>query len=487
MKTPKAKHILIYTLLGFAPLSVSFFFTPIYTHYLSKEAYGMLNIFGYVSGLLIPFMGLGVDYSFGYLYWEYREDKDKLQKLLNTTICFVLLFGVFLFFLGLLIGPWIASIALKNGDKFVLWPYIALSLIYPVFVIISRVLLNFYRNEGDIKKYSIFSILLLILVTAGSFLGIITFNRSVVGAIEGRTVGFCLVVFCFAVIQLGKFYKNIGLEYLKPLLKMGIPLFLSAILGTVAYTTDRMVIERFNSLEVLGVYGFAFTIASVVEIFMGGLTNSLTPKIYHIVHTEEKKQYEDANSIMFTYVYGVLALIVLIIASIHPFLTFLISDDFKDAAQYVPVLCVGYLPRCFAAFYSMEFYKSQKTTYVLMLNVLYLISAAGLSLLFNVFWGGVGVAIAVFFAGLLNLLGTYYFSSKLSNFSYKLNKSYLFCLIIIVSIVVMYFLPVNGILNYITFMVPLFIFVIFSFTLFKNEISKMITYFRSGQKAEVLS
>ncbi len=438
----------------------------------------MLNIFSYVSGLIIPFMGLGVDYSFSYLYWEYRDDKKKLHQLLSTTICFVLLFGGLLFSVGLIIGPWLVSIFLKNGDKFVFWPYISLSLIYPVFVVISRVLLNYYRNEGEIRKYSLLSILLLIVVTAGSIVGIITLNRSVVGAIEGRTVGFCGVVLFFVIFQLGSFYKAVCLHFIKQLLRMGIPLFFSAILGTIAYTIDRMVIERYNTLDILGVYGFAFTIASVVEIFMGGLTNSLTPKVYQIVHAEEKEQYDDANSILFTYVYAVLGLIVLIIACIYPFLDLLISNNFKDAAIYVPLLCIGYLPRCFAGFYTMEFYRSKKTTFVLILNLFYLGSSFGLSLLFNYWMGGTGVAIALFLAGMMNLFGTYYFVSKLADFTYHLKQSYVFSLIIILSVLLMYFIPSNEITKFFVYSIPLFVFILASLLMFKGEILKMIGYFK---------
>gem|GEM_PF-2177486 len=479
----KLKNTIIYTVLGFLPLSFSLIFTPVYTQYLSKTDYGLLNLFTIISGILIPFFGLGIDQVAGFLYWDYSKDKKKLAEFMSTTICLLFLVALVIFLVGFLFGPMLINNFVKNGAHFTTWPYLTLALVYPFFMIINRVLLYYYRNEGDIKKYATLNISTLLLITTGSVLGVVTFNKGAEGAIEGRTIGFCGIILFFVFYEL----KKIGLTYnkdiAKPLIKMGGPLFLSTLIGALAYIGDRVIIEQSGTLEMLGIYGFSVTIASVIEILMAALSNSFTPGIYKTILEENKAEYKNTRFQLFILIYLIIALVVFITAIIVPFMKLFISPNFFEAVQYIPLLCLAFVPRVFTQLFSLKFYKLKKTSYMLYLNIAYLISIMGFGLVFYNFFGLKGVAFSVFVTGLINILSAYGVSIKLDSFNFNFGKVYLIFLLITFSILSIYIIPQTSQSQPIIYLIPLCVFIIASLIIARKECLMVKEYFtQSVQK-----
>lgn len=474
----KLKNTAIYTILGFLPLSFSFIFTPIYTQYLSKEDYGLLNLFIIISGILTPFFGFGIDQVAGFLYWDYSKDKKKLGEFMSTTICLLFLVALVIFSIGFLFGHKLINTFVKNGTHFTLWPFLTLALVYPFFMIINRVLLYYYRNEGDIKKYAILNLSTLLLITTGSIFGVITLKKGAEGATEGRTIGFCIIILFFVFYEI----KKIGLTYnkniAKQLIKMGWPLFLSSLVGCLAYIGDRVIIEQLGTLEILGIYGFSVTIASVIEILMASLGNSFTPSIYKTILEEDESQYENTHFQLFILVYLIIALIVFIIAIIVPFMRLFISSNFFEAAQYIPLLCLAFIPRIFTQQFSLKFYKQKKISYLLYLNIVYLVFIMVFGIIFYTLFGIKGVALSVFLTNLINMFSAYYLSQKIDPFHFKFKKLYLLSLIISVSILLLYVIPQTTYYLSLFYLLPFVVFVMASIFILREEWLQIKTHLR---------
>jgi len=463
------KNTFIYTILGFLPLSFSLIFTPIYTQYLSQADYGLLNLFNIISGLLIPFFGFGIDQSAGFLYWDYSKDKKKLAEFMSTTIYLVFFVGAIIFAIGFLLGPWLIKTFVKNGEYFTMWPFLTLALVYPFFMISNRVLLYYYRNEGDIKKYALLNLSTLVLITAGSVIGVISFKMGSAGAVEGRTIGFCGIVLLFILYEL----KKLGLLFNKSmagsLIRLGGPLFFSTLVGTMAYVCDKIIVEELSTLEMLGIYGFSVIVASVIEILMAALSNSFTPFVYKTMLDEDKDQYENTHFQLFIFIYSLMAVVVIVTAIITPFVKLFISPNFFDSVQYIPLLCLSFIPRAFAQVYTLKFYKHKKTTYVLLLNIGYLISIIILGVVLHKFFGLLGVVLSVFLTGLINMFSAYRLSEKVDNFDFKFQKLYLLFSITSVSILALSFIPFFNSYQMISYLLPLFVFILTSFLLLKKQ------------------
>jgi O-antigen/teichoic acid export membrane protein len=472
----KLKTTIIYTILGFLPLSFSLIFTPVYTKYLSREDYGLLNLFNVISGLLIPFFGLGIDQAAGFLYWDYSKDKKKLAEFMSTTISLIFLIAIIILLFGILFGESIINTFVKNGSQFSLWPFLILALVYPFFMILSRILLYYYRNEGDIKKYAALNLSTLILITAGSIVGVITLNKGAAGAVEGRTIGFCGIIFIFILYEIKKIGLNYNKSIAKLLLVMGGPLFLSTLIGTLAYVADRLIIEQLGTLEMLGVYGFAATIASVVEILMSALGNSFIPVIYKSILEEDEAYYKKTRFQLFIFIYSIIAVVVLITAVITPFVKLFISSNFYESIQYIPMLCISFIPRVFAQIFSLKLYKKKKSTYLLFLNIGYLISISLFGPIFYHFFGIKGIVLSVFITGLINMLLSFLISQKIDDFNFKFTKLYVFFSIISASTLALWLVQPGWHFHYLFYTFPLIMFIVFSLLIHKEECLEIKKY-----------
>src|SRR6185437_9413070 len=136
-------------------------------------------------------------------------------------------------------------------------------------------------------------------------------------------------------------------------------------------------------------------------------SNSFTPGIYKTILEENKAEYKNTRFQLFILIYLIIALVVFITAIIVPFMKLFISPNFFEAVQYIPLLCLAFVPRVFTQLFSLKFYKLKKTSYMLYLNIAYLISIMGFGLVFYNFFGLKGVAFSVFVTGLINMLSAY--------------------------------------------------------------------------------
>lgn len=480
MKAPKLQNVFIYTILGFAPLSFSLIFTPFYTEYLSKEAYGLLNLFNAISGILVPVLGLGIDQALSFMYWDYKHDRKKLNEFMSTTLCLISFVGFFVISLGLLFGRYIISHTISNSEKYTLWPFILFSLVYPFFVIQSRTFLYYYRNEGEIKKYALLNLSSLAMITIGSILGVIVFKHGAEGAVEGRTAGFCLVVALFLIYE----FRKIGVRFNKDaanlLIRMSLPLFFSSLIGAVAYVGDRMIVERMGTLELLGIYGFSITIASVVEIFLSSLGNSFVPDIYQTMLKEEEHEYKGLHFSVFLFVFLILLSVVLIVAASPLFINLFINKDYADSIELIPLLCIAYIPRCFTQLFSLIFYKKKKTKFILYLNVFYLVSSVILGIVFYKFMNLKGVCISVFISSFLNMSLAAYYSYRLDKFRFQFIKLFILSLIVLVLIFSLYLISFSVKFQMIVYFLPLLGFVISAAFICKSEVNGIIKLASSG-------
>lgn len=475
----KLRNTFIYTVLGFLPLSFSIIFTPFYTQYLSKADYGLLNLFNIITGILVSFFGFGIDQAAGFLYWDYSKNRTRMNVFVSTTLILIFLLAVFLFLIGYVCGPWILHAFVKNSAEFIVWPFVILSLVFPFFTVTNRILLYYYRNEGNIKKYAALNVSSLILITAGSIISVISLKLGAGGAVTGRTIGFCGVVLLFLAYE----FKQIGFGFSKKiallLIKMGGPLFISTLIGSVAYVGDRLIVEQSGTLETLGIYGFSVTIASVVEILMGALGNSFNPGIYKTILNDDEANYENTRLQIFMYIFVLVGAAVFTAAIITPFVHIFISDNFFEAVRYIPILCLAFIPRAFAQLFSLKFYKRKKTTYILWLNIAYFISVLLFGTILYKNFGLIGVSISVFLAGLVNMASAWFLSRKLDPFKFHFAK--LFSLLLLVSIPVL----ISGIFctaesMYLVGLVPAGVFLLYSFLFLRTECLQIINHLKAS-------
>ncbi len=462
------KSTAVYTLLGFLPLTFALIFTPIYLKYLNTAEYGLFNLFLLYSGIITQLYGLGIFNAFVFLYWDnYKNPKD-LKELISSTIGLLLTIQFIFIGLALIFGNQI--IALINPPKeFNFYPFFVWTLIFAAIMTYYEMFQYYFRNEGKIKEYSILSLSTLALFTIGTVTGVIFLDLKSIGAIYGRTIGYGLVVIGFLIYFISNYGISINIKKSKTILIFGFPLFVNAIIGVIAYSSDRLLVEQLDGIEALGVYGFSFIVISVLEIFFNAINNALSPTLYKYIlenYEEKKKEIQGLSHLI---VLAIMLSVTMLIAILHFAMDWFITDSFQNAVLYIPILATAFIWRVFTSLEMYSLYVNKKTKFIPISQLSNLFFTIALGYLLYQFWGIMGIVYAVYLVKVIEFIVVKLIVKKIQPLDLKLGKMLILASLLSISAFVC--TTFHDDLNpYIFYLLPLLVLVVSSPILLKKEL-----------------
>ena len=205
------KSSTIYILLGFLPTAVNFIMVPLLTTYLTKEEYGLLSISALFQGIIAIFLNIGLDAAFARYYFNVYKKRKLLHAYYSTVLLTVLGFSILLFGLLLILGDPFLEFVFKN-NRYHFSDYGVITFVLSLATILHTIILSYYRNEENLKMYSLFSIITLAFTVTGILIGVVWFNKGAYGNILGRSIAFSGIVLLYLVwyfhMRLIAVYKN---------------------------------------------------------------------------------------------------------------------------------------------------------------------------------------------------------------------------------------------------------------------------------------
>jgi len=397
------KSSVVYTFLGFLPLSFSLVFTPIYLNYMSESEYGLLNLFMVYSGILSQIYSLGISSIFTYQFWDVYQDKQKLKELISSTLGGILLIQVIMISILSIIGKPLLKYLVAN-DEFTFTPFFICTLLFAAFMVHYELFLALFRNQSNLKAFSWLAVGSLALMTIGSLIGVVWLEMQAEGAVYGRLFGYGILVVFFAASLIKKFGLSLNFNKLKGMLILGVPVFINGLIGSFGYGIDKIMVERILSLEALGIYAFAVVIASTLETLFNALNNALSPTIYKMMKETKKVKDAEINRLVHAIILVLIIAISILLIVLQPVLNVLIPQNFHEAAQYVPILVVAILWRAFTTIEVMALYKKKKTNYFVYNQITFLTAAVVFGYFLLNQFGLLGIAMAIYIARVIEFI-----------------------------------------------------------------------------------
>ncbi|MBQ2024132.1 MAG: oligosaccharide flippase family protein, partial [Alistipes sp.] len=87
--TALAKNTLILTIGKISTQAISFFLLPLYTAYLTKQDYGVVDLVSTIVTLLIPILNLQIEQGIFRFMVTNRDDKQRLSSIISTSFTFL--------------------------------------------------------------------------------------------------------------------------------------------------------------------------------------------------------------------------------------------------------------------------------------------------------------------------------------------------------------------------------------------------------------
>ncbi len=328
------KRISFFAMISVATSLISFLLLPILTEYLSPEDYGILSIYNAVTRFLIAIIPLGtINILTITLIKDLNLFKKQFKSFLQLSVLNAVLISLLIF----------VYITVTNSSFFGLPNWLAVAT--PIFacgVIYYDAFTNISIFRQQRKWFSIFSISKFSIEIGVSLFLIILlgfkWEGRIFGIILSLIISLILGVYYIKKEQLYLPVGTIDKENMYSLIKEGLPLILMTLSITVMNLSDRLFIEKMESLQDVGVYNVGATIASVELIMVSASISVFRPLIYkHLKNKKRDLLLQVTNSFIL-----VTTLFAIFVSSDWIFDNF-INVNYSIGKKYVFIIALGFL------------------------------------------------------------------------------------------------------------------------------------------------
>lgn len=329
------KSTIIYTLGELIPKLLSFAFLPIFTAYLTSSDYGIMSYTNSIMIFLYVFACLSLNSFLLRKYYEFKTEYQR-KKLIGNIAIAITFFNLLILAIAFLIGPMISQ---KANIKIDFYPYFTLSLINNFIEVFAIVPLVIFRIMEKPTQYVLLNIGRGILPYFIIYYMLVHLNMGLLSFYYGKL--FINIIFLIPLIYIT--YKHAIFDISIPLLKEGLKFSLPLLPGAIAYLlmsiSDRIIMERYISLSLIGIYSIAYTLAFSLSMFIQSGYRAFEPEIF--------KKFNDDNFSLFIeglhriFMFIVFSMAITLSVFSKELLQILTTGDFVNGYTLIPILILG--------------------------------------------------------------------------------------------------------------------------------------------------
>ena len=327
----------LWTLAGqVAPLAVSLITTPFVIRMLGAESYGVLILVGLIPTYLgFADFGMGLA-STKFASEAYAEGNPAKEARIVRTAAFIALcssipIGLVLFSFSGSIVSFFSVPEHLHGEASLALKFAAVTFVLNLLNgILNTPQLTRLRMDLNTLINAAFRIVGLIAVPIAIYLGF-----GILGAILVLMLSALLTLagHIFASSRLLPHLINLTLEIgtVRSLIKFGIAWVWATIAGMVLINAEKGILAGFASVEALAYYSVAFTLAGMMTMFSGAMTQSLIPAFSQLQRPGFESQFNSlyGRGIRFTVIWLVPTLVFLMLIA-EPFISFWAGPHFAS-------------------------------------------------------------------------------------------------------------------------------------------------------------
>lgn len=395
-----------YTITTFATQFGSFLIVPLFWQKLTLADYGVIGLTEMIATLLQLFLGLSLDSSITRFYYEWPavERRRRLGTvwMLSWAACIstgLVAIGVFA-----KTSDWVFP-----GVAF--YPYIFFGLIVAILRSMLAAPGSTIRIVNSPRLYAWYTLGTFALQVSLNILFVLVLDRGLHGYFVSGIIGTAVTVALSAGIMLRFATPALERSGLDDALRFSLPSIPTSVLSAATQVTDRLLLQRFASIEALGIYSLSLKFTSLVLYLHNALKLSFMPYMTKGVAADS---VAGVKAVVQARRYYMLALVVgslCIAAFIQDFVRMAGQPEYVAVAEWVPWLIGPVLISTLTLYYAPGLFLAKRTdlTWIPQFVQLAVVLAAGLLLIPAIGLGGV---VAVRYASTITLFSVTLFLSQ---------------------------------------------------------------------------
>jgi len=401
----------IYTLTETFGKAISFIMLPFLSFYLTPDDLGLATNFTVLTNITVLLAGSAMVNALPYFYYEQNKYQRKAFVSNLLILCFaicLLLFLILVFFHS----SFIAYLKLDYKTLLLAVPVTFTMLVQYTSVVLCRL-------EERPKKFALYQISYIVLHVLFMVLFVIILKLGGYGRIYADMIAFFLMFF-FHIHRLIKseyIEFKIKADYLRKLLKFGIPLLPHSLSFWLKGGADKIIITNFCGLYQNGLYSMALTMNSVYSLLSNALMNAYIPNLQKRLSmiSEDKLEFEKRKIVRQNYfvvlIFSGVAL--LAIGGAWIILNYLVDSKYKDSFKFVPLLILGLWIYNLYNLSIQYIYKMKKTFILGIITFTGSLIQVGLTWLFVRNMGVIGVVYSAVVGSILISIGVFIYSNMI--------------------------------------------------------------------------
>ncbi|MGA1794825.1 MAG: lipopolysaccharide biosynthesis protein [bacterium] len=401
MSLTLVKNTSLYTVGNILPQVAGFLLLPVYTRYLTPKDYGIVSSMQVLMAITAVIFTLAMERSLYRLYWDCKTEQEKQEYLGTVAVALIL---IALIELGIIFVSrrWIGRIFVTI-DFYPFYAYAILAMFFSVFSHIPKIHLQLEQRAGSF----VFLSLIQFAVTTGLVLWFVVVRKSgAEGMLLGRMLGPAVLAGIFIYLTAQRIRFCFKPRILKETLAYSIPLVPTMLCAWILNLSDRIFIERYFSLEDVGIYSLGYKLGEIVLLISGGFGMAYNPIYFELANSPDQ---ESARNRLFQYNNRFLMVVLLISFGICLFakeaVVLFLDPRYEKAYQIVPFIVLAYFIQEVSHLLNLSIYQEKRTKMVMSIQMAGALMNIGMNFLLVPAFGAFGAAYATVlsFAGIFVL------------------------------------------------------------------------------------
>ena len=389
--TQLAKQSMIYGLGHIASRFITFLLLPILTSSLTTNEFGIISKFYAFTGVAMALYRYGMDTALMKFYIQNDNSKSYFSSIIILQILSSILFS------GLI---WITGHQLS---QFIFGIYNPKYIVYIITIIYADIVWNLITLTLRVEKKPILFISINLLnVVSILILTIYLVNQhmmGVQGVLLANVIASLITLFISLFLLFNRFsIKSIDYNFLKPILKFGLPFLPAAIFAMIHESADKFILSYLLNDHFVGLYAAGYKLGIFGLLIVMAFNMGWTP--YFLEHGSKKNANQNFVIIQ-TLFLGVMGFLGILLTMIIPIIAHidimgyqLIGGNFIEGIIILPIILISYY---FFGLYVLllpTIYILEKTYLIPIIRGLGALSNILLNFLLIPIWGIMGAALA---------------------------------------------------------------------------------------------
>ncbi len=324
------KNVALFTLANVATKFINFLLVPLYTHVLTTEEYGVVDLLITFSMFLAPVVVANIGES----VLRFALDKsEKPEQVMGIGL--LCLIGSFV--LSLFLIPVFQAIPMLSDYSVYLYFFCASSNCYQVFIC-------YLRGKENTVGFSLCTILNTLLHCVLNIFYLVFLKKGITGYLEAYILSnFITAIVAFFLGDIGKVIKNfsVNVQLTRKMLVYSVVLIPNAFMWWIMDSMDRFVITAFLGAAANGIFAIAYKLPTLLSTIASTFNQAWLYSAVQENESIDRDQY--ATQIFNTFFAIIILLATGMLMIIKPFLKVYVSSEFYVAWKYAPYLIAGFV------------------------------------------------------------------------------------------------------------------------------------------------